>query len=503
MPKLTLSMIVKNEEKYLRECLESVKDIADEIIIVDTGSTDKSIEIANDFNAKVFHFKWINDFSAARNFALSKSIGDWILYLDADERLSEKSIIELKKVTASSNKIGVKCLVNSIDSLRNNSQMMKYIRLFNNNSNTKFTGKAHEQIEESLLHNNYKIIDSNIEIIHLGYDVPEDKLKEKANRNLTLLLEDYSRQKTSYLAYQIANSYSVLGDQNKKNIYYAEALNDSSLGKELRSICFINLAESEMLNGNLEKAKKFIDEGLLENRVHAILNLIATQVYGKFEEYESAIQFCKNAYLLNNANAIKNSENKNQLIKIDELKIIYQGILLSVMSNDKENFNYFFNLLSTNKGNLSEILEKLLNQKRINNSELIKLGNHTNKDNLELIFKLFENCPHNIEKLKYLQNIFNEFSTNSKFLSYYGSFLMNQNKNVLAQEIFESAIELDNYDPAIILYLSSIYIKESQFEKLIILLEQTELESKNNPILEKNLNLLKEKLAPLLSTSLG
>ncbi len=90
---LTLSMIVKNEEKYLEDCLKSVRGVADEIVIVDTGSTDHTIEIAQEYNAKLFHYTWINDFSAARNYALEKSTGDWVLYLDADERLSKSSLM--------------------------------------------------------------------------------------------------------------------------------------------------------------------------------------------------------------------------------------------------------------------------------------------------------------------------------------------------------------------------------------------------------------------------
>ncbi len=115
MPRLTLSMIVKNEEKYLRDCLESVKDIADDIVIVDTGSTDYTKEIAKEFNAKVFHFDWINDFSAARNYALKKSEGDWILYLDADERLDKDSLEELKNIIKTNLKIGYYCTVKSFD----------------------------------------------------------------------------------------------------------------------------------------------------------------------------------------------------------------------------------------------------------------------------------------------------------------------------------------------------------------------------------------------------
>src|SRR3990167_6711291 len=90
MPTISLCMIVKNEERYLDQCLNSVKDLADEIIIVDTGSTDRTKEIAKKFNAKIFDFKWTDDFSAARNESIKHATKDWILVLDADEVLDEE-----------------------------------------------------------------------------------------------------------------------------------------------------------------------------------------------------------------------------------------------------------------------------------------------------------------------------------------------------------------------------------------------------------------------------
>ena len=84
-------MITKNEEKFLEQCLSSVKNIVDEIVIVDTGSTDKTKEIAKKFNAKIYDFKWIEDFSAARNESLKYATKDWVLVLDADEVLSDNS----------------------------------------------------------------------------------------------------------------------------------------------------------------------------------------------------------------------------------------------------------------------------------------------------------------------------------------------------------------------------------------------------------------------------
>ena len=86
-PSLSACMIVKNEEKFLAQCLNSIKDAVDEIIIVDTGSTDKTVEIAQSFGAKVYHHPWRNSFSEARNHSLSYATCDWILQIDADEAL--------------------------------------------------------------------------------------------------------------------------------------------------------------------------------------------------------------------------------------------------------------------------------------------------------------------------------------------------------------------------------------------------------------------------------
>ena len=85
MPTISVCMIVKNEGQYLRQCLESVKIFADEIIIVDTGSTDKTKQIAEQYTNKIYDFVWIDDFSAARNFSLSKASKEWIFVIDADE----------------------------------------------------------------------------------------------------------------------------------------------------------------------------------------------------------------------------------------------------------------------------------------------------------------------------------------------------------------------------------------------------------------------------------
>src|SRR3989304_7047785 len=100
-PTLSLCMIVKNEEQFLGQCLDSVQDIVDEMIIVDTGSTDSTVEIARRYGAQIFHHPWQGSFSEARNYGLQYATGDWILQMDADEELEKADIPILKKVLRS------------------------------------------------------------------------------------------------------------------------------------------------------------------------------------------------------------------------------------------------------------------------------------------------------------------------------------------------------------------------------------------------------------------
>jgi glycosyltransferase involved in cell wall biosynthesis len=98
MISISLCMIVKNEEDVIARCLTSIKDIVDEIIIVDTGSTDNTKEIIKSYTDKIFDFKWIDDFSAARNFAFSKATKDYILWLDADDIILEQDRLRFKQL---------------------------------------------------------------------------------------------------------------------------------------------------------------------------------------------------------------------------------------------------------------------------------------------------------------------------------------------------------------------------------------------------------------------
>ncbi len=179
-------MIVKNEENYLEQCLDSVKGIADEIIIVDTGSTDKTKEIAKKFGAKIFDFKWIDDFSAARNESIKHATKDWILVLDADELIEKKDLETIKNAIENPQDFAGFALeqrsyINEFfeSAVKNDSDFEKVrdyplyisnflVRLFKNNLGLQFRHKVHELMEESIEEKNFKYKKIEAVLHHFG-----------------------------------------------------------------------------------------------------------------------------------------------------------------------------------------------------------------------------------------------------------------------------------------------------------------------------------------------
>ncbi|MBK8944991.1 MAG: glycosyltransferase family 2 protein [Ignavibacteriae bacterium] len=498
MSTISLSMIVKNEEKYLQECLESVKDIVDEIVIVDTGSTDKTLEIAKQFSSKILHFNWINNFSAARNFALSKSTCDWILYLDADERLSNNSINELKKIISSNENLGVKCSVISLDDRKGISQSMKYARLFRNNKSIKFSGKVHEQIENSLLKNNYKIVDSEIKIFHMGYNVSNDEIKIKAKRNLELLLEEFNTNKSSYISYQIANSYLILEDSTNSIKYYKKALEDLKLKNEFKEVCYLQLADFEMRNNNLFAAKNYIDKGVELNPNQSLLNIIAAQVYAKMND-KKALNFCKNAFDSNSERKLNFNKISEQEIYTDDKKLIYEGIIISLQFNDQDSLNYFSNKLSEINSEEIKYLNNIISNE-FYKDEILGLSNFIDQNNINNYLKIFDFVKNNDLKLELYSNLYDRFFDNSKYLNDFGAFLITINQINEAKIIFESALSNPEIEDSIIFYLASIYISSNEINKLekLQIIINNKLFSSSNSYSKEKFKILAEKITPLL-----
>ncbi len=190
-PTISLCMIVKNEEKFLPTCLESVKDHVDEIIIVDTGSTDSTVEIAKRYNAKIYHHAWENSFSKARNYSLKYATCDWIIWLDADEEVDKKDAYKLKKVIKDplecetaprANAIFLQMLDKSVGG--QSDSIMNSRKIFRNHLGFHFEGIVHNYLKYS---GPTKMTD--IRVYHYGYNLDEEQKEKKFIRTSTLLRE--------------------------------------------------------------------------------------------------------------------------------------------------------------------------------------------------------------------------------------------------------------------------------------------------------------------------
>ena len=204
------SMIVRNEEGFLEGCLESIRDVVDEIVIVDTGSTDQSKAIAEKFNARVFDFSWKDDFSQARNEALKHCSGEWILYIDADERLRHVEREEVRDLLSDYNKVAFTVKFHPITGYT----AYREFRLFRNDPRIRFRGVIHETIVPSIRQvadeDNLEIGKSSLVIDHIGYD--EDQA-HKHMRNLPLLRMQVERDpKRIYLWWHLGVVLKALGD---------------------------------------------------------------------------------------------------------------------------------------------------------------------------------------------------------------------------------------------------------------------------------------------------
>ncbi|MBN8554450.1 MAG: tetratricopeptide repeat protein [Deltaproteobacteria bacterium] len=275
MSTLSVCMIAKNEEAWIGECLLHLQSIADEIIVVDTGSTDRTIEIANASGAKVFSFKWMNDFSKARNFSLEQATKDWILVIDPDERISERDLKNFKRLTkdpqAAAYAFNCRNYVRSTKTIGFQNCKGEYpqeerdypgyvehsrVQLFKNLPHVKFTGIVHESILDSVKHN---LIASDIPIHHYGY-LPEVAAVKNKRELYSKLGEEKLKMNSNdwYAHFELGVEY-LTGGRTEQAIKLFERANELQ-PKEVRVLN--HMAAAYLKLENLDQAEKFVMECL-------------------------------------------------------------------------------------------------------------------------------------------------------------------------------------------------------------------------------------------------
>lgn len=255
--RLSLCMVVKNEEHNLGRCLASVRHLVQEMVVVDTGSSDRTKEIALDYGAKVYHFPWQNDFSAARNFSLTQAAGDWVLFLDADEYMEQPPGEVQALLEKDIQGYFIKVISYLGETQGNEYVATTALRMFRNHPGYRFCGKIHEQILASIqeLHPNAELAVAPLVIHHLGYLNKEIQDKHKIQRNKKLIkaaLKD--NPDDQFMRYNLATEHFRSGEYIKAVSMFEQVLNELDPGLSYAHLGYKKLITSYYVAGNYSKA---------------------------------------------------------------------------------------------------------------------------------------------------------------------------------------------------------------------------------------------------------
>lgn len=255
---ISLCMIVKNEEDCLETCLKSVEGLVDEMIIVDTGSTDNTIKIAEKFHAKVFHFDWIDDFGAARDFARKQATKQWVLYLDADEYLTEENVIKMKRLMFRPKEVAYALEIKNLAGEGKTAMTHVFCRLYKNINDFSHQGRIHEQI--CYKGKTYAGRMVNIEIHHTGYQEEVVQKKNKSERNMKILKKIIEKEPEQGFHYSnLAEEYLVL-KEFENALHYAMIGYEKGDGQAYHIRSIVQVLKSYLYTNECQKGIEFIEE---------------------------------------------------------------------------------------------------------------------------------------------------------------------------------------------------------------------------------------------------
>lgn len=267
MKQLSVCMIVKDEEALLSRCLNSVSGIADEIIIVDTGSTDRTKQIAADYNAKIYEYTWINDFAAARNESLRHATGKWILVLDADEYLGIDDREKWGQFVKQEPKAQIAYTLTVVNFTGDKDHpdeitTAPVTRLFPNFKGIYFERPIHEQLTRGSKRNLFyeKI---SLSIYHTGYQIERVTDKSKHERNMQIFNEMKKKNKLSeYDWFTLANQYRYGKEDEEALRCYERALKVASSEEPWYPHCLLGAIGLYYKRNSLEQSWKWTEAKL-------------------------------------------------------------------------------------------------------------------------------------------------------------------------------------------------------------------------------------------------
>ncbi len=295
MPTVTLCVIARNEEALIGRCLASVSGAVDQVVVVDTGSTDRTADRAREAGAEVSEFSWCDDFAAARNASIERARGDWILVLDADEQLATESRAALKPLLEESRAAAFSVVVHN---LQPPGELVRFqnspiVRLFRNAPGHRYRGIIHESVTEAIVEAGGRVAPSPLVVVHDGY--AHDSVQGgagRATRNLALLQMAASKAPTDpYLQYQLGVTWRQLGNQTEARRHLRQAMESDAgtLSAEVRSLTATKLAQIALADRRHGSAVAYASRALEADPHGCIARMVMALALVHMHRYQDAL----------------------------------------------------------------------------------------------------------------------------------------------------------------------------------------------------------------------
>lgn len=424
--KLSICMMVKNEERNLGRCLKSLQPLRNiidsELIIVDTGSNDNTVEIAKKYTDKIYFHNWNNNFSEMRNVSISYASGEWIMIIDADEEIDECNLlVEFFKssIERELNTLFLFVKNYAFSGTDYKSGIVKSPRFFRNDGTFRYEGTVHNQPVFRKPHGQL-----DVTLNHYGYIIDDKETNErKFNRTKDLLINELEKKPSDpYYLFQLGVTYGMHNEHDKALTYVKQAyvnVKEENLDFTNHIYIFNQLIEVYMVNGLYKEAEEVAEETVKidKENLDAYFNLGKIKLnFNKFTEgetcYKRYLQIRKNLMNVTNINNTYYTVTRISEVYIDLAKLKFKSeeyeecikYLMNIDTMELIEENYKFITSAFLKSKMTYEFVKFYNQKINNGKQLLKDA---------VIIKLEEELKqfsqvekiNALKEIKYIENI--------------------------------------------------------------------------------------------------